>query len=390
MRLLFVINSLEIGGTRRSLLNLLAYMSNYDVDLFLLVFSPFGEYESLIPAGVKVIKGNMLMQGHFSNTQTLKDRKKYFLLLYRLVGAIGKKLLGEDRFWDSILRCFAKKLDNDDFDAVIGFQEGFCDFFTTFTNIKPRMIWIHNDYNNIPQYRVRGEEAYKDIDRIFFVAETAKESFSAVFPSLKSKMSVIKNIVPQEEIKKKSKEKITEDFYQRGKLNIVSVGRIEKQKAFDRVIGVIDRLGDLKKKLNWVILGDGTLKEDLERKVSERGYQGIIHFVGSRSNPYPYMANADLFVLTSLYESQPMVIMEALTVGTPVLSTNFTSSYELLDAKSYGVVCDNSEEGVYEATLDILNHPEKMESLKSHTSEFLYDNDAIVNQIFRTVKKLQN
>lgn len=390
MKLLFIIGNLEIGGTRRSLLNLLAYMSNYDVNLSLLVFSPFGEYEKMVPAGVKVIKGNMLMQGHFSSTKVLKNRKKYLLLLYRIIGLVGKKIIGENNFWDNVLRCFAETEIQNDYDAIIGFQEGFCDFFTTFTSIKPKLIWIHNNYNNFSAEYIREESAYANIDKIFFVAESAKDSFSTAFPSLKDKMSVIKNIVPQEEIKKKSKEKITEDFYQRGKLNIVSVGRIEKQKAFDRVIGVIDRLGDLKEKLNWVILGDGTLKKNLERKVSERGYQGIIHFIGSRSNPYPYMANADLFVLTSLYESQPMVIMEALTVGTPVLSTNFASSYELLDAKSYGVVCDNSEEGIYEATLDILNHPEKIESLKSHISEFIYDNDAIINQIFRTVKEFQN
>ena len=390
MRLLFIINSLEIGGTRRSLLNLLTYMSNYKVDLSLLVFSPYGEYEKLIPPKVNVIKGNMLMQGHFLKMQTIKDRKKYSLLFYRMIGAAGKKLLGEDRFWDGVLRQFARKMVNEDYDAVIGFQEGFCDFFTTFVDIKPRLIWIHNDYSNIPQYRIRGEEAYKDIDRIFFVADTAKESFSKAFPSLKDKMRVIKNIVPQEEIKKKSEEVVTEDFYLRGKLNIVSVGRIEKQKAFDRIIGVFDRLGNLKDNINWIIIGEGTLKEELERNVMEKGYQNYIHFIGSRSNPYPYVANSDLFVLTSQYESQPMVIMEALTVGTPVVSTNFTSSYELLEAKDYGVVCDNNEEGIYKAILDIINCPEKLDGLKLHTSEFVYDNDAIVNQIFRTVKEYQS
>lgn len=390
MKLLFVINSLEIGGTRRSLLNLLTYMLNYDVDLSLLVFSPFGEYEKLIPVGVKIIKGNKLMQSHFSNMQTIKDKKKYPLLFYRMMGAAGKKMFGEDRFWDGVLRRFARKRIIEDYDAIIGFQEGFSDFFTTFTDIKPRLIWIHNDYDNIPKYRVRGENAYKSIDKMFFVADTAKESFSRAFPSLKDRMSVIKNVVPQGEIRRKSEDKITEDFYQKGKLNIISVGRIEKQKAFDRVLRVLDRLGDLKEKLNWIILGEGSLKEELERKVLERGYQNNIHFIGSRSNPYPYVANSDLFVLTSQYESQPMVIMEALTVGTPVLSTNFTSAYELLDAKNYGIVCDNSEEGIYKAILDIINHPEKIERLRAHTSEFIYDNDAVINQIFRAVKDCQS
>lgn len=58
---------------------------------------------------------------------------------------------------------------------------------------------------------------------------------------------------------------------------------------------------------------------------------------------------ADVYVLTSLYESQPMVIMEALTLGIPVISTNFASATEMLSGVKYGMICENSSSGILNA-----------------------------------------
>lgn len=62
--------------------------------------------------------------------------------------------------------------------------------------------------------------------------------------------------------------------------------------------------------------------------------------------PVGYVKNADVYVLTSLYESQPMVIMEALTLGIPVISTNFASATEMLSGVKYGMICENSSSGI--------------------------------------------
>lgn len=385
MKLLFVIGNLEIGGTRRSLLNLLSYMTNYDVDLDLLVFSPYGTYEDSVPDKVNLIKGNLLMQGHFSEKKTLNH--KYKLLVYRALGSIGAKVIGEDKFWDFILKRFARKYIKNDYNAVIGFQEGFSNFFTTFTDIKTRLIWMHNDYNNIPTYRTRNERAYLTINRIFFVAETAKKSFAKAFPALENRMSVIKNVVPIADIQEKAQQEITDEYYQTGKINLISVGRIEKQKAFDRIVGILNRLGEERNQINWIIIGEGSQRSIIQNILLENGFQDIVQFIGTRSNPYPYMAKADLFVLTSEYESQPMVIMESLISGTPVISTNFDSAYELLEDKKYGVICNNSEEGIADKLIEIIKNPEMLLEMKQHTSEFMYDNNLIIEQIFRAVNE---
>ena len=390
MKLLFVISNLEIGGTRRSLLNLLSYMSNYSVDLDLLVFSPYGAYKNSVPSNVNVIKGNLLMQGHFSEKKTLKGQTK--LLAYRAVGSIGAKIIGQDDFWDAVLKRFAKQKIRKDYDAVIGFQEGFSDFFTTFTDIEPRLIWIHNDYNNIPTYRTRNENAYLNINRIFFVAETARKSFATAFPTLESRMGVIKNVVPIDDIKRKAAEEVDDEYYQKGKINLISVGRIEKQKAFHRIVEILNRLGEKRNQINWIIIGDGSQKNEIQNMLLQNNYQNIVRFIGTKSNPYPYMAKADMFVLTSEYESQPMVIMESLITGTPVISTNFESAYELLEGKNYGIVCENTAEGISNELLRIIENPQISLNLKRHTKEFVYDNNSIIEQIFSVIngKEVKN
>lgn len=96
------------------------------------------------------------------------------------------------------------------------------------------------------------------------------------------------------------------------------------------------------------------------------------------------MKNADVYVLTSLYESQPMVIMEALTLGIPVISTNFASATEMLSGVKYGMICENSSSGILNAIEEITT--ERLKEMKAATQEFIYDNDYIIRQIMELIE----
>ena len=72
-------------------------------------------------------------------------------------------------------------------------------------------------------------------------------------------------------------------------------------------------------------------------------------FYGEQSNPYRYMKNADLLVLSSYHEAAPMVIDEARCLGLPVLTTQTTSAQDMVAERGCGFVCENSKEGIAEA-----------------------------------------
>ena len=94
-----------------------------------------------------------------------------------------------------------------------------------------------------------------------------------------------------------------------------------------------------------IILGGGPLQEHLQGVVDSLGLEGSVELAGFQVNPYRPMSKCDCFVLPSDHEGQPMVILEALTLGLPVIATEFSSVRGALDPAD-GIVVPRSVDGV--------------------------------------------
>lgn len=388
MKILFVMYNMEIGGTRRSLLNLLEKMVKAGVQCDLLLFSPYGDFMNQIPHGVRVLHGDILMQSIYATKQTLKKYAPSYLVLMKAVQKILKKVFGEKRFYDHVMRGYAKRhFKNNDYDAVIAFQEGDCVKFATYVPSPCRLAWIHNDYGNL-QGEQRGTPAiFSKLDSILFVAEGTRRTFVEAYPQFADKMRVIPNILPQDRIRESASDDDAERiFTDPNRIHIVSVGRVARQKAFERIPEVLDGLGTLSQRIEWSVIGDGPDLPRLREELETKGLQDCVRFIGARNNPFPLVRQADLYVLTSLYESQPMVVMEALTLGVPVLSTDFASVRELLGNKPFGVICENSVAGLTDSLRRLLESPKEIQSMQQSAKEYEYDNDAIIFAIVGLIR----
>lgn len=102
---------------------------------------------------------------------------------------------------------------------------------------------------------------------------------------------------------------------------IVGTGRLTAQKNFDLLLRAFARISD-RTRARLLILGDGEEREALETRIDQLGLRGRASLLGHVSNPYPYMRQADLFVLSSAFEGFGNVIVEAMAAGTPVVSTD--------------------------------------------------------------------
>lgn len=389
MKILFVMYNMEIGGTRRSLLNLLEKMVKAGVQCDLLLFSPYGDFMNQIPHGVRVLHGDILMQSIYATKQTLKKYAPSYLMLMKAVQKILKKVFGEKRFYDHVMRGYAKRhFKNNDYDAVIAFQEGDCVKFATYVPSPCRLAWIHNDYGNL-QGEQRGTPAiFSKLDSILFVAEGTRRTFVEAYPQFADKMRVIPNILPQDRIRESASDDDAERiFTDPNRIHIVSVGRVARQKAFERIPEVLDGLGTLSQRIEWSVIGDGPDLPRLREELETKGLQDCVRFIGARNNPFPLVRQADLYVLTSLYESQPMVVMEALTLGVPVLSTDFASVRELLGNKPFGVICENSVAGLTDSLRRLLESPKEIQSMQQSAKEYEYDNDAIIFAIVGLIRR---
>jgi glycosyltransferase involved in cell wall biosynthesis len=100
---------------------------------------------------------------------------------------------------------------------------------------------------------------------------------------------------------------------------IVNVARLVPQKGHALLL---DAFARVRIPHQLVIVGEGPLRQELEQKARSLGIADRVLFAGKRTNPYPWMQRADLFVLASEYEGLGIVLTEALACGTPILSTD--------------------------------------------------------------------
>jgi glycosyltransferase involved in cell wall biosynthesis len=152
---------------------------------------------------------------------------------------------------------------------------------------------------------------------------------------------------------------------------IVGAGRLTRQKDFGTLIRAFARVRATRD-ARLVILGEGALRQDLERLVAELGLSACVRLPGFVVNPYPCMASADLFVLSSRWEGSGNVITEALALGVPVVATDCPSGpAEILDGGLYGRLTPVGDEGrLAQAMLETLDHPPERKTLRAAVADY--------------------
>lgn len=376
--ILFAYNAMNIGGSTTSLLSILNRLdySKYNVDLLLNENS--GELLSEIPSEVNILPA----------ARKYSDRRaEYFHRLlspkYMTHFLISKWIAYRDkcdmhgiqyREWKDIE--FFRTIDKE-YDVAIAFLEGDrCKFVARHIKAKRKVAWIHLDYIGAEMEAKYDQDTMCIYDAIVHVSEKCKKSFEYLFPQLKNKTYVIENILVEEYVKRRAKEK--EAFIvQSSKINLITVCRISFfHKGLDRVIQVLARLKNegLAEKLCWYIVGDGEDLDTLKNMIITYGLERYIVILGSKVNPYPYLAGMSLFFLPSRFEGKPMAVTEGFMMGLPALVTQYSSACEQVRDDVDGMIVENSEDGIYQGLKYIAEHPEKIEEWKKNVLAYDYSN----------------
>tara|TARA_B100001057_G_scaffold395650_1_gene405222 strand:- start:161 stop:1252 length:1092 start_codon:yes stop_codon:yes gene_type:complete len=135
-------------------------------------------------------------------------------------------------------------------------------------------------------------------------------------------------------IKKLSNEKSQKIFGKKKNLKLISVGRLTDQKDFETMINVIKHV---KRNVQLVIIGKGRNYDSLKNYINELKLSNKINFIGYKKNPFKYVKQADIFILTSKFEGSPNVLVEAQYLKKYIISTNCpTGPKEILNNGKYG------------------------------------------------------
>lgn len=275
-----------------------------------------------------------------------------------------------------------------DFDTIIVVSEG-SKLREVISSLQgPKKIqWIHTDYlswSNFSKWTKNithnDEKTYRSYDKIIALTQYSKSGLLKKIPTAKDKVEVIHNLIQIEEIIEKSTESCKLEM-ESNFVNIITIGRLDVEKGYDRVVDLCKKCKDSKFIFKWYIIGDGPLWKHLEQRIKEEGLQEILILLGKVSNPYPILKQADYFVLFSEYEGMPVTIYESLILNVPVIATDVGGIREQLDNGKYGILVENNFKNIYLALIKILDNNIKVKNSFDFVEIAQVHNKNVIKQI---------
>ena len=198
---------------------------------------------------------------------------------------------------------------------------------------------------------------------------------------LAKKTLAIHNIQNVENIVKLSEEKV-DDPLDKTFFNIVSVGRIVPSKRFDRIPFIARQLKNMGLSFRWYIIGEdnmGGVNDKLQKELNKLDVKDCVICCGSRLNPYPYIASANLLVLPSSYEACPRVVIEAKILKTPVICTDFSSATEFVENNIDGFI--EKIDCIFKPISEMISNKELYNRIKCKCIDYRLDNEIIMNHL---------
>lgn len=250
-----------------------------------------------------------------------------------------------------------------------------------------KIAWVHTDVIKNPwSEKIFGsaeeeKKCYEKFDAIVCVAETMKESFVKKY-GMAEKVHVLYNPLDFESVIKKSAEKT--DFKFGDGMKFVLAGTFIKIKGFDRFVKVCKRLKDDGENFSALIMGDGEEKENIKKIIAETNLGDTVKILDFQTNPYKYIAHSDVYVCSSYAEGYSTAVSESVALNVPVITTECSGMREIFGENECGIICENSEDGLYNAMKKVLNDPSLLK--KFSTEEKKRANDFSLKKRMKAIE----
>ncbi len=314
-KILFVISYLDCGGAERALASLTTHLpETYEIEILL-----NGNRPVEFP-----YRGNLLYLD-------IDEEPKMASLLFHLKILFRRcRKLYKLKKSNKYMACISF-LDSANIANILTKNKNCKTIISVRSNLRQQQNLPQYKYVVIPLVKI----FYHKADRIIAVSKGIYNSLVADFKLDKNKISIIENGYDLKQLINKSKERLEkkEDSFLNGKKVVVTVGRLSYPKGQWHLIRAFSKV--IKKISNAVlmIIGNGELEKDLKKLAADDGFDLANHimFTGYCDNPHKYVAKADAFVMSSLYEGFPNALAEAVCLGIPCIATDFmTGAREIL------------------------------------------------------------
>ena len=370
IKLLFRHRSMEMGGVEKVMLSIVNNLNPEKFEITVCLNLNQGELRNEFPPHIRKL---YLAEGKedFSKNIILQkiqlyQRKKKLEKLRKNPEIIDKQHLKEY------------------FDIEIGMTYNDFESVLNSSNKNSKKIgWFHSEIN-VPGLKPLLPEILKQFpqfDVMVYCSQKIKDLMHIHHPDLHfPREKVIINAISIEEIKVKAAEKI-DPFSE--KPSFVSVGRLHYRKGYHKLIEAHTKLIREGHDHQILIVGEGEHRQNLEKLIKENKVERTFILLGNKMNPYPYIKNADFFILPSESEAWPLVIAEALILQKPIIATDTGDVSMMIAPEKTGILIPYKVEEMYYSMKRFLTDKPLISEIKINLQniEDQFDNKKIFESI---------
>jgi len=356
MKIAFFIPSFGGGGAERVMINLANGFASKGIDVYLVVFSNQGVYKKELSDNIKLIdiNSNRALFSYFAIKSFINKEKPQ--ILYSTLGHVN------------ILLLIVKLLSiNDDYKLIIRESSTPSEVIKHKNNIG---LWLTNILKKV---------LYPFANLIIAPSKGVSSDLNDNYKIKKRKMEVINNPIDFDRLNKLSKMPLDDYYKIQSSRCIIGIGTLKKCKDFETLIkafSIVKKTHNCK----LIILGEGPERQPLENYINELNLEEHVYMPGFVTNPFNYLKASDVFVLSSLYEGSPNVLIQAMLLGVPCVSTNCKSGpEEILMNGKYGQLIEIGDQlGMSKAIINVFEG--KWKNANINGLEKKYNLEKLVNQ----------
>lgn len=327
-KLLIHNGNISIGGQEKMLMEFLNILDSKKYEILLLIEENNGKRNDYIDRIPKWIDYKFLTTEEFMNKIEKYQGSKNFLkkLYYSHLLKLKKKIS---------LKELRKYLNFSD--IIIDYDMGLLRNLHKINLQNKKIIgWSHAGSGELLRKKQKRENVNK-YDCIVTINETMKNGYLKNYNN--KEIVKIYNFLDFDLIEKKAEEKLEKDY---GKY-IISVGSLTENKNHKLLINAFKILKDkYKVSEKLLIAGEGRERENLEKQIRELNLENDVLLLGQKENPYKYIKNSELYVISSKDESFSLTLVEAMFLKKLVISVKSNGPIEILKNNKYGVLVENN------------------------------------------------
>lgn len=386
---------MELGGAERALLGLLNALDTDRVDVDLFLNQHTGEFMPLIPKKINLLPER---RGYNAIERPMKQilKEGQFAIAYgrwkarRRHAKYHASLTPDEKKFDSSafhevassVQAYLPSLEDlGEYDLAISFLQPH-NIVLNKVKAKKKIAWIHTDYSTIHVNAKLELPIWAGFDHIVSISPDCTRSFLKTFPSLKSKIIEIENILSNEYIRHQAELQDVSDEMPREGINLLSVGRLCHAKNYDNVPDIMKRLLDKGfKGLKWYIIGSGGSEQLIRQRIAEAGMEKHVILMGKKDNPYPYIKACDIYVQPSRYEGKSVTVREAQVLCKPVIVSNYPTAKSQIKDSVDGIIVPQDNDGCAEGIARAINNNELLNALTAYLQANDYGNEKEVEKV---------